>query len=198
MMSEKNQTRKGNQIMNKPTILRFVLSLPLQTMLFCLLANVAMGQTEEVKNRTSNEFSKDFDALVEKGYRPVKIWCKQLGTFDSVTSRFGYWGTFKKDPNAPNFQPDFQAVFGKKADTYQQSFNKWTGQGFTPTYISVGCVGSTVRYCAIFEKIPNPTVARHNMNNATFQKENATWTRQGYKLLAKSSCNEVYAAIWQK
>jgi hypothetical protein len=159
-----------------------------------------MAQTEKLENLTLPEFDKKFNALVQRGYRPVKIWCKLLGTIDSVTTRFGYWGTFQKDPNAPHFQPAFRASIGFKADEYQREFNKWTGQGFIPTYISVGCVGSTTRYCGIFEKLPNPPaiVARHDINVATFQKENGTWTKQGYKLLIKNSCNGHYAAIWQK
>jgi|SRR5262249_5106472 len=182
--------------LNKPKIRRFVPSFALQTTLFCFLANIAMGQTTELRNLTHSEFTKKINSLAQEGFRPIKIWSKQLGTIDSVGANFGFWATLKKDPNGP----PWHTVHGINADQYQQSFNKWTGQGYIPTDVNVACVGSKVLYCAIFEQIPNaPAVAaRHNINNATFQKENATWTRQGYKLKVKSSCRGVFAAIWQK
>jgi hypothetical protein len=109
-------------------------------------------------------------------------------------------GRITPPPQPPIQGPEAHSVKGQTADQYQQEFDKWTGQGFIPTDINVACVGSEVRYSAIFQKIPNAPafVARHNMNNATFQKENATWTGQGYELKAQSSCHGVYAAIWQK
>lgn len=184
--------------MNKTKILRRALSLALHTTLLCFLASNAMG--EQVSNLTSSEFEKRINDLAKEGFRPVKIWSKQLGTFDSASVKPGYWATLKKDPNGP----PWQAIHGFNAEHYQQEFNKWTSAGYVPTDVNVACVGSKVLYCGVFEKIPNApaTVARHNIDNATFQKQNAICSAQGYKLKVKSSCHGpagwVHAAIWQK
>ena len=76
--------------MNKPKIVQFVSSLAWQTTLFCFFASIAMGQTTELSNLTSAEINKRLNALYQDGYRPVKIWSKQLGTIDSAGAKFGY------------------------------------------------------------------------------------------------------------
>ena len=185
--------------LNKPKILRFVLSFALQTMLFCLLANIAMGQTTNVSNLTSAEYQRKFNELTKAGLRPIKVWSKQLGTIDSAGASFGYWATFAKDSGTP-----WVARHGLNAGMYQQEFNKWTAAGYMPTDINVACVGSEVRYCVIYDKIANPPawVARHGMNEAAFRNEDSTWTAKGYNLKLKSSCHgpagSVFAALWQK
>jgi len=182
--------------MNKQKILLLAVSLALQTTSFCFLANTALGQTEEAGNMTFTELQTKLDKLRQGGYRPVKIWSKQLGTFDSTSVKPGYWVEFEKDPN----RLPWVARSGKNAEHYQQEFQKWTAQGYTPMDVNVSCVGSQPLYCAIFVKLPNAPacVARHNMDNAAFQKQNATCMREGYKLKAKSSCRGTFAAIWQK
>jgi len=185
--------------MSKPKILRLALWRVLQTMLFCLLANVTMGQTTNVSNLTSAEYQRKFDELTKLGLRPIKVWSGQLGTIDSAGLSFGYWATFGKDNGTP-----WVARHGIDAGTYQQEFNKWTAAGYMPTSINVACVGSQVRYCVVYDKIANPPawVARHGMNQAAFSNENSTWTAKGYNLKLKSSCHDpagsVFAALWQK
>jgi hypothetical protein len=182
--------------MNNSKIIKLVLSLALQTTLFCFLANIASGQTTDVSNLTYDEFKKKLDDLGKQGFRPVKIWSKPLGTFDSASAKPGYWAKLEKVRGGI----PWAARFGKNAEHYQQEFEKFTAQGLTPMDVNVSCVGSQPLYCGIFEKLPNAPacIARHNIDNATFQKQNATCTQQGYKLKVKSSCNGVYAAIWQK
>src|SRR5437870_77455 len=109
--------------MNKPKILRLALSLAFQTTLFCSLAGIAMAQTTDVSNLTSAEYQKKFNDLTQEGFRPIKVWSKQLGTIDSVGAkpRFGYWATFQKVPNGT----PWVARHGLDAATYQQEFNKW-------------------------------------------------------------------------
>ena len=197
------KSKKEIKIMNRAKILGLLVSLASQTTLFCLSANIAMAQTTEVKNLTSAEYQKKFDQLTQAGFRPVKVWSKTLGVIDYTEGehpRFGYWATFQKVPGGP----PWVARHGIDAATYQQEFNKWTQAGYMPTDINVACVGSDVRYCVIYDKIANPPawVARHGINNAAFQNENASWTAKGYHLKLKTSCQspsgQVYAALWQK
>jgi hypothetical protein len=165
--------------------------------------NIAMGQTIDVENLTSAEYQKKFNELIQAGFRPIKVWSKPQHVIDYAEGEkpsFGYWATFQKVPNgAP-----WEARHGLDAATYQQEFNKWTRAGYMPTHINVACVGSEVRYCVVYDKIANPPawVARHNMDEAAFKNENATWTAKGYKVKVRSSCQSragwVYAAIWQK
>ena len=90
------------------------------------------------------------------------------------------------------------------AATYQQEFTKYVAQGYMPTDLNVAALGNEVRYCVIFDKIPNPPawVAKHNLTQAAFNQEQATWTGKGYKLRLTSSCatpgGSVWAALWQK
>src|SRR5262249_36772014 len=155
-------------------ILRLALWRVLQTTLSCLLANIAMGQTFSVSHLTSAEYQTKFNELTKQGLRPIKVW--SWGPIDSAGS-FGYWATFQKDDGTP-----WVARHGIDAGAYQQEFNKWTAAGYMPTSINVACVGSQVRYCVIYDKIPNPPawVARHGMNEAAFRNENSTWTAKGY------------------
>ena len=171
--------------------------------LVSLLANVAQGQTIEVKNLTGKEYQKRFNELTKQGYRPVKVWGKTLSVFDYEGGEgpsFGYWGTFQKVPNSP----PWVAFHGLDAAGYQQQFTKYTAQGFMPTDINVGCVNNAVRYCVIYDKIANAPAwaARHNINKTEFDRTNKDLLAQGYKLKLRSNCSAsgawVFAALWQK
>jgi hypothetical protein len=165
----------------------------------CLLAHVALGQTVEVSNVTAKEYQKKFDELTKQGFRPIKVWSKTLGTFDSAPS-FGYWATFKKVPNGPLWA----SFHGLDAAAYQKEFTKWTGQGYMPTDMNVACVNGAVRYCVIYDKIPNAPawVAKHNIDKADFDKTNTDLLAKGYKRKIESHCSgpggSVFAALWQK
>jgi hypothetical protein len=165
----------------------------------CLLAQVALGQTVEVTNVTAKEYQKKFDELTKQGFRPIKVWSKTLGTFDSAPS-FGYWATFQKVPNGP----PWASFHGLDAAAYQTQFNKWTAQGYMPTDVNVACVNGAVRYCVIYDKIANPPawVAKHNINRAEFDRTNTELLAKGYKRKLESHCSGsggwVFAALWQK
>ncbi|MBE7157606.1 MAG: hypothetical protein INR62_04080 [Rhodospirillales bacterium] len=166
---------------------------------FCLMANSALGQVIQEKNLTSTEYQKRFDQHVKDGYRPVKVWSKALGVFDGPTS-FGYWATFQKDSG----KIPWVARHGLDAATYQQEFNKWSAQGYVPTDMNVARVNDQVRYCVIYDKIPNAPagIARHNINKAQFDQENKSATAKGYKLKLHSQCavngGWIFMAFWQK
>ena len=168
--------------------------------LLCLLANIALGQVAQVENLTSTEYQKKFNQLTQQGYRPIKVWAKTLGVFDSVQPSFGYWATFQKVPNG---RP-WVARHGLDAATYQQEFDKWVAQGYMPTDMNVACVNNVVRYCVIYDKIVNPPawVAKHNINRTQYEKEHKDLLAQGFKLKIRSSCSTragwIYAALWQK
>jgi hypothetical protein len=168
--------------------------------LVSLLANVAQGQTIEVKNLTSSEYQKKFEELTKQGFRPVKVWSKILGVFDDAVPRFGYWATFQKVPNTT----PWAAFHGLDAAAYQQQFTKWTAQGYMPSDINVACVNGAVKYCVIYDKIANAPawIGRHNINKAEFDKTQKDLLAKGYKLKIRSSCQVgggwVFAALWQK
>lgn len=173
------------------------------TALLCLIANTLLSQVVNVANLTSGQYQKKFDALVQQGYRPIKVWSKVLGVFDYTDGEgpsFGFWGTFQKVPNTT----PWAAKHGIDAAAYQKEFNARTAQGYMPTDMNVACVSNQVRYCVIYDKIPNalPWVAKHNINSADFQKANADLISKGYRLKLKSSCRTgngyVFAALWQK
>jgi len=164
---------------------------------------IASGQKVNVENLTSAEYQKKFDELILAGFRPIKVWAKQLQVIDHTEGEkpsFGYWATFQKVPNGT----PWAERHGLDAAMYQREFNKWTGAGYMPTYINVACVGSEVRYCVVYDKIASSPawIARHNMDTTAFESENRTWTAKGYKVKVRSSCQSragwVYAAIWQK
>jgi len=168
-----------------------------------LLAHVALGQTVEVKNVTAKEYQKKFDELTKQGFRPIKVWSKTLGVFDYQPGEgpsFGYWAMFQKVPNGP----PWAAFHGLDAAAYQKEFNKWTGQGYMPTDLNVACVNGAVRYCVIYDKIPNHPawVARHNINKAEFDRTNTDLLAKGYKRKIESHCSGpggwVFAALWLK
>jgi len=172
-------------------------------MLVSLLANVAQGQTIEVKNLTSKEYQKKFGELTKQGFRPVKVWSKTLSVFDYQPGEgpsFGYWATFQKVPNTP----PWASFHGLDAAAYQKEFTKLTAQGFMPTDINVACVNNAVRYCVVYDKVANAPawVARHNINKADFDRTNKEMLAQGYKLKIRSNCSAsggwVFAALWQK
>ena len=169
----------------------------------CLLAHVALGQTVEVKNVTAKEYQKKFDELTKQGFRPIKVWSKPLSVFDYQPGEgpsFGYWATFQKVPNSP----PYVAFHGLDAAAYQREFTKWTGQGFVPTDMNVACVNNAVKYCVIYDKIPNAPayVARHNINRAEFDRTNSDLIAKGYRRKIESHCSgpggQVFAALWQK
>lgn len=170
--------------------------------LFALLIVVALparAQDLEIKNLTSKEYQKKFDQLVQQGFRPVKVWSKTLGVFDGEAS-FGYWATFRKVPNSPAWV----ARHGIDAVGYQNEFNKWVGEGYMPTDINVACVNQAVRYCVIYEKIPNPKpwIARHNIKQSEYDATQKDLLAKGYKLKLRSYCRTpsgfVFAALWNK
>jgi hypothetical protein len=155
----------------------------------------------EVTNLTAKEYQKKFDQLVQQGFRPVKVWSKTLGTFEGgANPSFGYWATFRKVPNSPAWA----ARHGIDGATYGSEFNKLVGQGYMPTDINVACVNNVVRYCVIYDKVPNqkPWVARHGINKAEFDAANSDLISKGYRRKLESHCRtatgSVYAALWQK
>ena len=169
----------------------------------CLLAHVALAQTVEVKNVTAKEYQKKFDELTKQGFRPIKVWSKPLSVFDYQPGEgpsFGFWATFQKVPNSP----PYVAFHGLDAAAYQREFTKWTGQGFVPTDMNVACVNNAVKYCVIYDKIPNAPayVARHNINRAEFDRTNSDLIAKGYRRKLESHCSgpggQVFAALWQK
>ena len=169
----------------------------------CASTVTLIAQDIEVKNLTDREYQKRFNELTQRGYRPVKVSSKVLSVFDYVEGerpRFGYWATFRKVPNSPAWS----ARHGIDATAYQQEFDARTRQGYMPTDINVACVGNEVRYCVIYEKIPNAGawIARHNLNRAAFDKANSDATRQGFKRKITTFCSTpsgpIYAALWQK
>ncbi len=174
--------------------------------LFALLIVVALparAQDLEIKNLTSKEYQKKFDQLVQQGFRPIKVWSKTLGVFDyegGEQPSFGYWATFRKVPNSPAWV----ARHGIDAASYQNEFNKWVGEGYMPTDINVACVNHAVRYCVIYEKIPNPKpwIARHNIKQSEYDATHKDLLAKGYKLKLRSFCRTpsgfVFAALWKK
>lgn len=164
-----------------------------------LFANVALSQTIEVTNVTAAEYQKKFNELTKQGFRPIKVWSKTLGTFDSAPS-FGYWATFQKVPNGPAWA----SFHGLDAAAYQKEFNKWTALGYVPTDLNVACVNNQVKYCVIYDKIANHPafVARHNIHKAEFDKTNSELLAKGYKRKLESHCfgpgGPVFVALWEK
>ncbi|HEV2806580.1 MAG TPA: hypothetical protein VGW57_16765 [Chthoniobacterales bacterium] len=168
-----------------------------------VLANVALGQTVEVKNVTGKEYQKRFDELTKQGFRPIKVWSKTLSVFDYQPGEgpaFGFWATFQKVPNGP----PWASFHGLDAAAYQREFDKWTGQGYMPTDLNVACVNGQVRYCVIYDKIANHPawVARHNINKAEFDRTNTELLAKGYRRKIESHCagpgGVVFAALWEK
>ena len=171
--------------------------------LLAFLANVALGQTQEVKNLTGKEYQKKFEELTKQGYRPVKVWAKTLSVFDYQPGegpQFGYWATFQKVPNSP----PWVSFHGLDAAAYQKEFTKLTGQGFMPTDVNVASVNNVVRYCVVYDKIPNAPawVARHNINQSEYDRTHKDLLAKGYKLKIRSHCaapgGRIFAAVWQK
>ena len=168
--------------------------------LLSLLATISQGQTVEVKNLSGREYQKKFDELTKAGFRPIKVWSKTLGVFEGDVPSFGFWATFQKVPNSP----PWASFHGLDAAAYQREFTKWTGQGFVPTDMNVACVNNAVKYCVIYDKIPNAPayVARHNIHKAEFDKTNSDLLAKGYRRKLESHCvapgGPVFAAMWQK
>ena len=157
----------------------------------------------EVKNMTGREYQKRFTELTQRGYRPIKVWAKTLGVFDYQPGegpQFGYWATFRKVPNGPAWA----SFHGLDAAAYQREFDRLSRQGFVPTDINVACVNNDVRYCVVYDKIPNAPagIARHNLNRAAFDKANTEALAKGFKRKITTSCaaggGTVFAAYWQK
>src|SRR5882724_8229519 len=122
--------------------------------LLSLFTMTALGQDTELTNLTCREYQKKFDELVQRGYRPVKVWSKTLGVIDYVDGEhpsFGYWATFRKVPGGT----PWVARHGLDAGAYQSEFDKWVAQGYMPTDMNVACVNKVVKYNVIYDKIAN-------------------------------------------
>lgn len=168
--------------------------------LLCLLATTALGQVKEVSNLTSAEYHNKYLELTKQGFRPTKIWSKEITGFEGGGGRFGYWARFEKITNGV----PWSSGHGLDAAEYQREFDRLVPLGYMPTDINVACVNEVVRYNVIYDKIANPSpwVARHNLNKAEYERAQKDLLAKGYQVKVRSVCSTragwVYAVLWQK
>jgi hypothetical protein len=86
---------------------------------------------------------------------------------------------------------------------YQLEFDKWTGLGYRPTYVSGYAVGGSARYAAVWDKAPGaPMVARHGLTAAQYQAEFNKWTQLGYRPVLVNGygvgATDYYVALFEK
>ena len=150
---------------------------------------------------TSAGYQNEFNTLVgQQGYRLKLVSGYNVGGQDR------YAAIWEKTPG-----PEFVARHGLTAQSYQQEFDKWTGQGYCLTLVSGYSVGNQDRYaaiwekknCAIWEKKNCPEfVARHGLSSQTYQQEFDKLGSQGYRVDLvnghKVAGSARYAAIWHK
>jgi len=141
---------------------------------------------------TSQAYQQEFDKWTGQGYRLKLVSGYNVGGQDF------YAAIWEKTSG-----PAFVARHGMTSQTYQQEFDKWTGQGYCLTLVSGYSVGNDDRYAAIWEKKSCPPwAARHGLTAQAYQQEFDKWTGQGYRLKQVSGHaiggNQSYAAIWEK
>ena len=134
-------------------------------------------------------YQTEFNKWTQQGYKPSDI------SAYTVNGQDLYAVIFDKVANAPAWV----ARHGLSANDYQVEFNKWTGQGYRLTIVSVNGSG---RYAALWEKKNSLAwQARHAMIGQQYQDEFDRQFYQGYRPVwingATIMGQDSYAAIWE-
>ncbi len=121
---------------------------------------------------TPQAYQQEFDKWTGQGY------CLTLVSGYSVAGQDRYAAIFEKKQC-----PAYVARHGLTSQTYQQEFDKWTGQGYRLTLVSGHKIGGNQSYAAIWEKTPGPQyIARHGLTSDQYQQEFDKQIAQGFRL----------------
>jgi hypothetical protein len=168
----------------------------------CTFSHHVTAQTQYVRSATSQGYQKQFTALVNQGYRPIKVVATKIQIIDYGPLGLDYAATFEVRPNSN----PWAARHGLTSAQYQSEFNTWVGQGYMPTDINIASyVGRQTSYSVIFEKVPNAPAwqAKHEMTYTTFASNDNTLQQQGFTRTILTKCRlangeYMYAALWTK
>jgi hypothetical protein len=155
-------------------------------------------------NVDGNTHQANVNNLQAKGFRPVSLSC--YGDADDPLYAAVWFQTSG---------PAWRAVHGKSADQYQELFNIFTSEGYSPTIITATGSGSGPTFAGVFEKngketlarfglkpgglYPDPTDPRNSGQLASLE----IWAHQyHYRMRWISTYGDdddvCYAAIWEK
>ncbi|MGJ7030551.1 serine hydrolase [Niabella hirudinis] len=138
----------------------------------------------------AGQHQQHFNHLSKQGYRMIAL---------SVYGGAGdprYAAVWVKRPG-----PEYVATHGISAAQYQSFFDTWSGKGFVPALITATGSGSNAVFAAVFEKHNYPAwVARHHIDEATFNNENKQARKNNLRLKSVtvygSGSGRRYAGVW--
>lgn len=141
---------------------------------------------------TWSQYQQEFSYWTNQGYRPVVLDGYEIANTDYYTA------IFELQPNPPAWV----SRHGLTSAQYQAETEHWVSLGYRVKSVQGYGVQNIDRYAAIWELTNGPGwQARHGLNLAQYQAENAYWTSQGYRLAHISgyqiSGTNYYAAIWE-
>lgn len=97
--------------------------------------------------------------------------------------------------------PEYVATHGMNATQYQSFFDIWSQKGFVPVLITATGSGASTIFAAVFEKQNySGWIARHNIDEATFNNENKHARENNLRLKSAtiygSGSGRRYAGVW--
>ena len=147
---------------------------------------------------TSSEYQTEFNKIVSQGFR-----LKQVSGYASPSGNQDMYAAIwvKNDDGRA-----WVAQHGMTSSSYQQAFDKHTGNGFRLVQVSGYGVGGQARYAAIWESRAGggEWVAKHGLSSDQYQEAFDKYTKSpyNYRLTCVSGYTvngkDNYAAIWEK
>ena len=141
---------------------------------------------------TGAQYQAEFDKLVKEGYRLKMVNGSSIGGsphFAAIWEKAagGAWA----------------ARHGLTSQQYQAEFDKYNGQGYRLSWVSVYADGNQARYAALWEKKAGPAgVARHGLEESAYRAAAAGYAAQGYDLVCGGAVTlggkDYYCGLWEQ